>query len=156
MRDLIRGLDTGDGSGPVVKGVVWTIGIGQPTADLATYRRNLEGWLRPGLLERHEPVRPFWSQEVFGDVRDWAVPGTDIATRRDRLIDYLEHVSVLAGGARGERRNATRRGADAPLANAAWAWTSGFGYTLGPVTRWRRTSRRRCTPCATTRAVRRG
>jgi PKD repeat protein len=137
MRDFIRGLATAGGNGPLVKGVVWTIGIGQPTANLTTYRRNLEGWLQdPAFWNDVNQYVAYWSQEVFGDVRNWAVPGTDNATRRDRLVEYLEQVSVLSQAAPAENADmtATLEAADAPLANAAWAWTSGFGYTLSPVT----------------------
>ncbi len=137
MRDFIRGLATAGGNGPLVKGVVWTIGIGQPTANLTVYRRNLEGWLQdPGFWSDVNQYVAYWSQEVFGDVRNWAVPGTDNATRRDRLVEYLEQVSVLSQAAPAENADmtATLEATEAPLANAAWAWTSGFGYTLAPVT----------------------
>ena len=102
MRDLVRGLYTGDGTGPGVQGVVWVAGIGQPTADLSTYKANLDLWYQDTdfWADMSQYVR-FWSQEVFGDVRKWAVPGADLATRRDRLVDYLEHVSVLSEVRRG-------------------------------------------------------
>ncbi len=137
MRDFIRGLATAGGNGPLVKGVVWTIGIGQPTANLTVYRRNLEGWLQdPGFWGDVNQYVAYWSQEVFGDIRNWAVPGADNATRRDRLVEYLEQVSVLSQAAPAENADmtATLEATEAPLANAAWAFTSGFGYTLAPVT----------------------
>jgi PKD repeat protein len=136
MRDLIRGLYTGDGSGPGVPGLVWTVGIGQSTGDLSTYKTNLKAWLPDTAFwtDMSQYVR-FWSQEVFGDVRDWAVPGVDLGTRRDRLTDYVEHVSVLAevSPAAAASANAFLRAADAPLANCAWAYSANYGYTLVPV-----------------------
>ena len=136
MRSFIRGLATANGNGPLVKGVVWTIGMGQQTTNLATYRQNLEAWLQDqGFWSDVNQYVAYWSQEVFGDVRNWAVPGTDNATRRDRLIEYLEHVSVVSqvAPAANADMTATLEATEAPLANGSWAWKSGFGYTLGPV-----------------------
>lgn len=77
----------------------------------------------------------FWSQEVFGDMRNWAVPGSDLPTRRARLVDYNEHVSVLSEVSPPENADmkSTIRVTDAPLANASWAWASGYGNTVGPL-----------------------
>jgi hypothetical protein len=77
-RDLIRGLYLGDGSGPPVQGVVWTPGIGQSTGDLTTvYKPNLKSWFTDSAFWADVgPAVRFWSQEVYGDVRRWAVPGT--------------------------------------------------------------------------------
>jgi PKD repeat protein len=135
MRELVRGLSTGDGTVPAVQGVVWVVGIGQSTADLSTYKTNLKGWLQDaGFWADMSRYVRFWSQEVFGDVRDWAVPGADLSTRRDRLVDYVEHVSVLSEVSPPALADvkAFMRAADAPLANAAWAWPSTYGYTLTP------------------------
>ena len=136
MRDLLRGLATAGGSGPFVEGVVWTVGIGQPTADLTTYKTNLKGWLQDaGFWSDVNQYVRFWSQEVFGDMRNWAVPGSDLSTRRDRLVDYNEHASVLSEVSPPELADmkATIRTTDAPLANGSWAWASGYGNTVGPL-----------------------
>ena len=136
MRDLLRGLATAGGSGPFVEGVVWTVGIGQPTADLTTYKTNLKGWLQDaGFWSDVNQYVRFWSQEVFGDMRNWAVPGSDLSTRRDRLVDYNEHTSVLSEVSPPELSDmkATIRTTDAPLANGSWAWASGYGNTVGPL-----------------------
>jgi hypothetical protein len=75
-----------------------------------------------------------WSQEVYGDVRNFAVPGTPISTRRDYLNDYLQHKLVLAnaGPPTIETARSYLRSAYSPLANAAWARESGYGWTLVP------------------------
>jgi len=136
MRDFMRGLATAGGNGPFVQGVVWTAGMGQSAAYLAVYRQNLEAWLQDaGFWSDVSQYVRFWSQEVFGDMRTWAVPGTDNATRRDRLVDYIEHVSIVSqvAPAANADMTATLEGTDAPLANASWAWKSAFGYTLAPI-----------------------
>jgi len=135
MRELVRGLSTGDGTIPAVQGLVWVVGIGQPTPDLSTYKTNLKGWLQDAEFwaDMGRYVH-FWSQEVFGDIRNWAVPGADLSTRRDRLRDYVEHVSVLSEVSPPALDNLKTfiRATDAPLATAAWAWPSTYGYTLVP------------------------
>jgi PKD repeat protein len=135
MRELLRGLYVGDGTGPAVQGLVWVTGIGQSTADLSTYKANLKSWLQDAgfWADMSQYVR-FWSQEEFGDARRWAVPGADLATRRDRLVDYLEHVNVLSEVSPPPLADvkAFIRATDAPLANAAWAFQSSFGYTFVP------------------------
>ena len=135
MRQLIRGLFAGDGTMPTVTGLVWVTGIGQSTADVSTYKTNLKAWFQDAdfWADMSEYVR-FWSQEVYGDVRRWAVPGSDLDTRRDRLIEYVEHVSVLSEAAPpplAELETFVRR-TNAPLTNSAWAFQSAFGYTFVP------------------------
>jgi PKD repeat protein len=133
VRELIRGLYVGDGGDTPVPGAVWTTGIGQSTGDLSTYKTALKGWLGDAAFwaDVAQAVR-FWSQETYGDVRRWAVPGADLAARRDRLVDYHEHVSVLASVAPFPDVKAFLLATDTPNANAAWAYTTGFGYTLVP------------------------
>jgi hypothetical protein len=76
-----------------------------------------------------------WSQEVYGDVRSYAIPGADAATRRDYLNDYLQHKLVLAGAGPTEIEPARAylRDAYSPLANAAWPREGGWGWTMVPV-----------------------
>ncbi len=131
-RDFSRGLYLGDGATPPTAGLVWTVGLGQPTADLSVYKRNLKSWLRDGEFwaDMSLYVR-FWSQEVYPDARRWGVPGADLQTRRDALNDYLQHAAALADVSPeelAEPRDYLRQ-AYTPLASAAWQWTSGFGFT---------------------------
>ena len=160
MRDLIRGLYTGEAGSPTVQGVAWTVGFSQSGVDPSTYKANLKSWYGDTAFwdDMSQYVR-FWSQEVFGDVRRWAVPGEDLATRRDRLVDYVEHTSVLAQVSPPPAADlkAYMQAADTPLANAAWAFQSAASATpTCPRRRCRRSSRPRRTRCATTRAQRRG
>ena len=71
-----------------------------------------------------------WSQEVYGDVRDYAVAGASPATRASYLNDYLQHQLALADAAPAEAAAAAfLHQTYAPLANAAWIWSSAYGYT---------------------------
>ena len=84
-----------------VKGVVFVVGVGQATADLSTYKVNTQDWYQDAAF--WSECRAYvsdWSQELYGDVRDYAVAGASRseAARLD-LNDYLQH----AAGAR-ERR----------------------------------------------------
>jgi hypothetical protein len=131
-RDFVRGLYTGDGATPPTAGLVWITGIGQSTADLSVYKRNLRSWLRDDAFwaDMSLYVR-LWSQEAYPDARRWGVPGADLATRRDALNDYLQHIAVLSEAGPEELAGTLGflRAAYAPLAGAAWSYTSGFGYT---------------------------
>ena len=75
-----------------------------------------------------------WSQEVYADLRGYAVPGVPTDGRRDTLVDYLRHSDLLAtaGGGVSGTANAFFATASSSLANAAWQWESGFGWTFAP------------------------
>jgi hypothetical protein len=75
-----------------------------------------------------------WSQETYGDVRRYAVAGSSADMRRDYLIDYLEHKRILAGVGPStiDPARAYLAGAYSPLANAAWQWSSSYGWTDVP------------------------
>jgi len=111
---------------------VFIVGIGQGTTYLSTYKTNLENWLQDSVFwtDMNAYVSD-WSQELFGDFRNYGVAGSTLPTRRDYLNDFLQHKIVLAGA--GPDTSATARSylqaAYSPLANAAWQWTSGFGWT---------------------------
>src|SRR5436190_8653566 len=134
MRDLVHGLYDGDG-GPPAKGVVFVVGIAQPTAALDTYKARLESWLQDGgfWADMGSYVSDFL-QENYGDVRDYGVAGADVPTRLGYLNAYLEHELQLAAAApsTGSAALAYLPGSYAALANAAWAWSFGFGYTAVP------------------------
>jgi hypothetical protein len=134
-RDFVHGLYDGDGTLPTAQGVVWTVGMGQGTTYMTTYKTNLENWLQDSAFwsDMNAYVSD-WSQEVYGDFRNYGVAGSTLATRRDYLNDFLQHVLALADA--GPDTIATARTylqtAYAPLANAAWAYTSGYGWTSIP------------------------
>jgi hypothetical protein len=134
MRDLVHGLYDGDG-GPPAKGVVFVVGIGQPTVALATYKARLESWLQDtGFWSDMDAYVSDFLQEGYGDVRDYGVAGADVPTRLGFLNAYLEHELQLASvaPASGVAALDYLQGSYAALANAAWAWSSGFGYTAVP------------------------
>jgi hypothetical protein len=131
IRDLVHGLYDGDG-GPPAKGVVFVTGIGQPTGSLDTYKARLESWLQDaGFWGDMSAYVSDYLQENYGDVREYAVAGADVPTRLGYLNAYLEHVLDLARSGPATAASAAGYLATsyAALANAAWAWTSGFGFT---------------------------
>ena len=132
IRDFLRGLYDAGGEGPPTKGVVFIVGIGQRVAEVGTYKARMQEWLQDGAFwsDVNQYVSD-WSQEVYGDVRGYAAPGADAATRRDALVDYLRHSDLLAvaGGGVSGTANAFFASASAPVANAAWQWNASFGWT---------------------------
>ena len=134
LRELLRGLYEGNGTRPT-RGAVFVTGLGQQTNTLGLYQTNLQNWLSESAFWADMSIYVSdWSQEVYGDVRNWAVPGADAATRRDYLNDYLQHVLVLAGA--GPPTIDTARSflqtAFSPLANAAWERDTAYGWTMVP------------------------
>ena len=135
MRAFLNGLFDGDGTLPAARGTVFVAGIGQVTTDLSLYQARLQDWYEDAAFwSELARVASDWSQEVYGDVRNYAVAGASRETRRDSLNEYLQHESVLAGVA-PTSADAARSflGAFAsPLANAAWRYDSAFGWTDVP------------------------
>jgi hypothetical protein len=134
-RELVRGLyegDTAAGARPT-KGAVFIVGLGQGTTNVSVYQTNLQNWLADTAFwtDMNAYVSD-WSQEVYGDFRRYAVPGAPIIQRRDYLNDYLEHALVLtrAGPATIELARGYLQNAISPVANAAWQYESGYGFTM--------------------------
>ena len=135
LRELLRGLWEGDGT-QLVRGSVLVIGVGQQTRDVSLYQTNLQSWLSDSVFWTDIATYVSdWSQEVFGDVRNWAVPDVSTPVRRDYLNDYLQHEFVLASA--GVPTTATAgsylQTGFSPLANAAWEHESGYGWTMVPM-----------------------
>jgi hypothetical protein len=137
-REFVRGLYDGDGSLPATRGGVFDVGVGQSgigpgAADIWAYKSQLEGWLEDDAFwsDMSRYVSD-WSQELYGDPCSYAVAGAPLATRRDYLNEFLQHEPVHAG--LGPAAVAAARSffasAYSPLANAAWEWSSGFGWTM--------------------------
>src|SRR3954449_289846 len=132
VEDLVRGLYEGDGTVPQVKGAVYNIGYGQSTVDLSSYKLATQNWyLDSSFWSAMSPYVSDWSQEVYGDVRDYAVAGASASTRASYLNDYLEHQLSLADAAPAEASAASSflHATYAPLASAAWIYNSGYGFT---------------------------
>jgi hypothetical protein len=132
LREFVRGLFDAGGEGPPTKGVVFVVGIGQRVPAVATYKARSQEWLQDAAFwaDMNAYVSD-WAQEAYGDVRSYAAPGVPTTGRRDALIDYLRHADLLAGAGGGVSgtANAFFEAASSPLANAAFQWDFGFGYT---------------------------
>jgi hypothetical protein len=130
IREFVRGLYTGDAAG--VKGVVFVVGLAQPTTELSVYQSRVQDWYEDAAFwgDMSAYVSD-WGQEVYGDVRNYAVAGADAATRRARLVEYLHHQLALANAAPETAASARAfiQSTYTPIANAAWEYTSAFGYT---------------------------
>jgi hypothetical protein len=130
-REVVRGLYEGAGSRHA-RGVVLIVGIGQQTNNVSVYQTNLQNWLADqAFWTDMSTYVSDWSQEAYGDVRRYAVPETPITTRRDYLNDYLQYTGVVAraGPPTIELARTFLSGAFSPVANAAWQWDSGYGFT---------------------------
>jgi len=134
MRDFIHGLYDGDG-GPPMKGLVWVAGISQGTTFLDTYKGAVKNWLADEAFwqDMSQYVR-FFSQEVYGRVDRWGVPGTTAQDRLTPTADYLEHFGNLAAAGAYVVADASPylALADGPSGNAAWP-TPGYEWPVPPV-----------------------
>jgi hypothetical protein len=137
VRDFLRGLYTGDGTTPAVKGIVFAIGTGQTGFDPSAYKAALESWYQDaGFWSDVASYVSDFGQEVYGDVRAYAVSGATPQQRRDALVQYLAAPLTLARAApptAGVAATNVLNGIYLPLAGAAWAWTSAYGWTSVPV-----------------------
>ena len=136
MRAFLNGLYDGDGTLPPARGTVFVAGIGQATTDLSLYQARLQDWYEDSAFWSDlSRFASDWSQEVYGDVRHYAVPGATREARRDLLNEYLQHQSVLAGVApsSADAARGFLRDFYSPLANAAWRYDAAFGWTDVPV-----------------------
>jgi hypothetical protein len=134
LRELLRGLYEGDGTRPT-KGAVFVIGVGQQTNDVSLLQTNLQNWFADSAFWADMGTYVSdWSQEVYGDVRNWAVAGAPLSTRRDYLSDYLHHKLVLAGVGPPtiDTARSYLQSTFSPLANAAWEREAGYGWTMVP------------------------
>jgi hypothetical protein len=131
MRGFVHGLYDGDG-GPPVKGIVWVSNFGQATTFFDTYKGNLKSWLDDVAFwaDMSQYVR-FFSQEVYGRIDRWAVPGTTTQDRLAPTADYLEHYANLAAAGAYSTIDAAAAylaTADAPIGNAAWSNSDKFAW----------------------------
>jgi hypothetical protein len=128
VREVIRGLYTGDGSQS--RGAVFISGMSQATGELSVYQARLQDWLEDGPFWNDMSAWVAdWSQELYGDVRNYAVPGTTLDERRVALNDYLQHELTLARAGSTVEALSYLEQAYNPLGNAAWAYDAAFGWT---------------------------
>ncbi len=134
VRDLVRGLYEGDGSVAQAKGVVFVVGVGQTGVSFPTYKATLQSWLQDNnfWVDMSSYVSDFF-QEVYGDVRTYAVSGASPAARASLLDQYLQHPYQLATAPNSPPNEQTARAflstSYGPLSNASWAWSSKYGWT---------------------------
>ena len=136
MRAFLNGLYDGDGTLPTARGTVFIAGIGQNTTDLSLYQARLQDWYEDAAFWTDlGRFAADWSQEVYGDVRHYAVAGATREARRDLLNEYLQHQASLSGvaPASGDAARAFLAAFYSPLANAAWRYDTAFGWTDVPV-----------------------
>lgn len=135
IRELLRGLYEGDGSRPT-RGAVLVVGVGQRTGNLSVYQNTLQNWLADSAFWTDMTTYVTdWVQEVYGDVRAHAMPGTSVQARREFLTDYLQHKLVLANAGPDtiEVARTYLRETHTALGNAAWERDQGYGWTMVPV-----------------------
>ena len=135
MRAFLHGLHDADGVLPSARGTVFVVGIAQTTADLSVYQARLQDWYEDGpFWDDLSRYASDWSQELYGDVRAYAVAGVPREARRDSLNEYLQHQTALARSApaASEAARAFLAAAYSPLANAAWQYDAFFGWTSVP------------------------
>ena len=136
MRAFLNGLYDGDGTLPPARGTVFVAGIGQATTDLSLYQARLQDWYEDSAFWSDlSRFASDWSQEVYGDVRQYAIAGLTREARRDLLNEYIQHQRTLAGVAPGSAAAAQSflAASYSPLANAAWRYDAAFGWTDVPV-----------------------
>jgi hypothetical protein len=148
MKELLRGLYYGDGTGPTVPGIV-EIGIAfthQNIPDVEGYKSEMEAWLQDSdFWSAVDPYISVLTKEVYPDMRYWGVAGTSRNDRTRHLTQYMEHVMNLveAGPAEIGPARALFDRAYMPLGNATWAargpdpftppFCCGHGWTLMPL-----------------------
>ena len=134
VRDLVRGLYEGDGSVLQAKGVVFVVSVGQTGVSFPAYKATWQSWLQDNnfWVEMSSYVSDFF-QEVYGDVRTYAVLGATPSTRMALLNQYLQYPYQLATAPNAPPSEQTARAflsaSYGPLANASWAWGSSYGWT---------------------------
>jgi hypothetical protein len=135
MRSFVKGLYDGDGTLPATRGAVFVSGMSQATGELSVYQSRLQDWYEDAAF--WTDMQSFvsdWSQELYGDVRNYAVAGTTRDQRRGSLNEYLQHEVALARVAPSTAAAAQAFLSTAynPLANAAWQYDAAFGWTNVP------------------------
>jgi hypothetical protein len=131
LRDLVRGLYDAGGRRPSVKGAVFVVGVGQTATNLSTYKGTLQKWYADSAFWGDMAAYVSdWSQEVYGDIRNYAVPGSVLDTRRDELTAWLRHPAALADAGPPDIAAARSflQATYSPIANAAWRYPSGVGF----------------------------
>jgi hypothetical protein len=138
IRDVVRGLALGDGTGPVVPGIL-ELGIQyshMTMPDLTELKADSKGLLADSAFWADiGPHVAFFAREAYGDARRWGVAGSSLRQRERHLNDYFMHLARLADDGDGETRAARRflRDRFLPLTNATWPARAPEAIPLSPV-----------------------
>jgi hypothetical protein len=125
IRDVVRGLALGDGTGQVVPGIV-ELGIQyshQTMPDLTELKAETKSLLADSAFwEGLEPYVAFFAREAYADARRWGVAGSSLPERAEHLSDYFHHLLNLAEDGPDEAEAARRflRRTFMPFGNATW------------------------------------
>jgi hypothetical protein len=125
IREVVRGLALGDGTGPVVPGIV-ELGIQyshQTMPDLTAFKADTKSLLADATFwDGLSPYVAFFAREAYADARRWGVAGSSLPQRAEHLSDYFHHLFNLAANGPDEVEAArTFLGrAFMPFANATW------------------------------------
>lgn len=125
IRDIVRGLAVGDGTGPVVPGIL-ELGIQyshQTMPDLSALKAETKSLLTDAdFWNDISPHVAFFAREAYADARRWGVAGSSLHDRQEHLNDYFMHLVKLADDGPDEVEPARRflRRTFLPLANATW------------------------------------
>jgi hypothetical protein len=125
IRDVVRGLALGDGTGPVVPGIV-ELGIQyshQTMPDLTELKAETKSLLADSTFwEDLSPYVAFFAREAYADARRWGVAGSSLPQRAEHLSDYFHHLMNLAEDGPDELEAARRflRRTFMPFGNATW------------------------------------
>lgn len=134
MAELLRGLYTGDGSGPRAPGIV-EIGIAythQNIPDVEGYKTELKAWLADAAFwSAVDSYISMLAKEVYPDARYWGVAGTSRNERARRLSQYMQHAIALAtaGPASIDAARQVWNRTYMPLGNATWPAKGPDPYT---------------------------
>jgi hypothetical protein len=135
MQSFVKGLYDGDGTLPATRGAVFVSGMSQATGELSVYQSRLQDWYEDASFwSDMQAYVSDWSQELYGDIRNYAVAGAPRDARLASLNEYLQHQVALArvAPASATAAQAFLAAAYNPLANAAWQYDAAFGWTNVP------------------------
>jgi hypothetical protein len=148
IRDVVRGLALGNGTGPVVPGIV-ELGIEyshQTMPDLTEFKAETKSLLADGAFwEDIGPHVAFFAREAYPDARRWGVAGSSLGQRERSFDQYVQHLVRLAAEGPGEVEPARQvlGRTFLPLLNATWPargpdpfvplFCCGHGWTMIPL-----------------------
>jgi hypothetical protein len=141
VMEAIRGLHAGPPGATPIRGVVFTTGMSQAQANLATYKANVKDWLADEPFWRAMTGRVrWWAQEVYPSALATCVPGTTVAYKSGLLDDFAQHVAMLAaaGPSSANVAQSFLAATYTPTLGAVWKSDGPYGDTRIPLAEMRR------------------